>query len=166
MKILACFTLLILSSLGGCSSSTISTEELIATPAPGARVTLLDGEQLPLSSFRGKKAILFFWDTRCSRSNSIMRSFKGRISELSRRNDLSIVTVSIDKNKDLEAVKERLAGLNGRPFVHAFSGNDILDEAYCSFHGSSIPLFVLLDAQGVVRAVGHSESEFDEMLNA
>jgi thiol-disulfide isomerase/thioredoxin len=150
--------------LVGCSGVSSSAREMVGHPAPFTRLTLLDGSQVPLDATMGKTTAIIFWTTWCGHSRGTIEDFEELAKKYSRRKDLAFVAVSLDKEPDLPKVNERIAGLQLSTITHAFSGNDVQDEAFIALHGESVPYLVVLDKRGTVKSVASSISELEDYL--
>ncbi len=158
-------SLLILSSvLSGCSSVSPGARDLVGKPAPDVRFTLIDGTQVPLDIAAGKTAAILFWTTWCGHSRGTIEDFEKLAKRYLGRKDIVFFAVSLDKFEDIEAVKARIQSQGLSDVTHAFSGNDIQDEAFLGFKGDSVPYVAVLDARGVVRSVGTSTSDLESYL--
>jgi thiol-disulfide isomerase/thioredoxin len=145
------FALLILISLSCCSSSA-DHSALIGAPAPDVRVTLLSGDQVPLSKYRGKVTAVMFWATWCNASRSVIEEF----NELAKESAGSeFVAISVDKHADGDKLDDRIRGKRLFTVEHAFSGNENYDEAYLKFQVEEIPQLFVLSETGDVLASGN-----------
>ena len=149
---------------GGCAPQQPVSEDYVGSVAPAVRLTLMEGDAVPLHAYRGKKVVLFFWDTKCPRSKRVMQSLAQLAPTIAARLDVQVITVSIDSASDADAVKERVAAIRAPNILHTYSGNGLLDETYYNFGGEQIPLLVQLNRDGVIQAVSHSGSDLNEFL--
>lgn len=148
----------------GCSGVSTAAKEMVGTPAPYIRFTMLDGTQVPLAFAEGKSAAIIFWTTWCGHSRGTIEDFEKLAKKYKRRKDLVFLAASLDKAEDLAKVEERIKSLGLSTVMHAFSGNDIQDEAFLGFKGESVPHLVVVDSRGVIRSVASSTSELEEYL--
>ena len=151
----------ILSVGPGCSGS--NSAKLIGQPAPATRVQLLDGDPAPLSQFmgNGKPLVLVFWASTCMYSPRTIESLDKLAVKLQPRG-VQFLAVSIDKNKAESEVRDLIKYRDMGHFVHAFSGNDVHDEAYISFQGDELPYVLVIDGAGKIVAAGHRASVVEE----
>lgn len=151
---------LLIILLSGCSS--VPGKQLVGKPAPVAIFTMLDGEGRALSQYAGKPVVLMFWATWCKRSQPILE----RLNKFARtRRDIAFIAVSIDKNEDVEKVRERITYTQLGSLQHSFSGNDIGDQPYIVFDGDMVPYIAIIDANGIVTHVSDSDSVVYEVFN-
>ncbi len=144
---------------------------VIPRPSPYGRFIMLNGEQKTLSDFRGRPLVLMFWATTCGFSRGAIEDFNELASQYGQQpNGPVFLAVSIDKLDALGRLQERI---NSRKLVnteHAFSGNDIYDEAYMSFNVGSIPRIYVIDSQGIIVSegtrVGEAEDKLEELKTA
>ena len=152
-KVLITLPLLLLPVLTGCSAISEKTLQMVNRPAPYTRITMLDGNYIPLSEFRGKTTVLAFWATWCSHSKKVMKELSD-YALAHHRPDVAYVGISIDRNENFETVNNmaKFQGLNG--VQHAFSGNDVHDETFIAFDVSHLPTIIVIGPNGVVKGVG------------
>lgn len=122
--------------------------------APMTRLSLIDGDYVPLSQYSGKTLVLFFWSSTCSKSGQLLLKIRDLAHDLSGRSDIKFITISGDKPENLEKVKERIRDLKLESFAHAFSGNEGSDEAFLAYHCSEMPLVYVIDPAGKILGVG------------
>jgi thiol-disulfide isomerase/thioredoxin len=150
----------------GCSGVSSAAKEMIGQPAPYTRLYMLDGTEIPLEAERGKNLMMMFWATWCGHSKGAIEDFEALAHKYHRRQDVSFIAVSIDKAEDFEALKGRIESQGLKEITHAFSGNDVQDEAYQSFHGEVLPYVIAIDPQGVVKVVDTKVSSLESYLDA
>ena len=143
---------LLFSLLTGCSTISDETLALVNKTAPAARVSFLDGDYVSLRQYRGKTVVLMFWATWCSRSKTLITELSD-YARTHKNPNTEFIAVSIDRFDRLSTLKNMiyLQGLDG--VKHAFSGNDVRDEAYVSFRMIAIPTIVIIGPDGVVKGV-------------
>jgi thiol-disulfide isomerase/thioredoxin len=144
----------------GCSAMKAKGVELIGRQAPEARLMYLDGSEIPLSAQRGKYTAIIFWATWCSHSKTAIVQYEELARRYAKRKDVEFLAVSVDKNEDFGTLKDRIKYQDLRTMTHIFSGNDSQDDAFVNLQGESIPYFVFIDKEGIVRLV---DSEFDPL---
>lgn len=158
--------LVIAVSTQGCSGVSSAAKEMVGTPAPYIRFTMLDGTQIPLAFAEGKTAAIIFWTTWCGHSRGTIEDFEELAKKYKRRKDLVFLAASLDKADELHKVEGRIQSQGLSTVMHAFSGNDVQDEAFLAFKGESVPYIVVVDARGIIRSVASSTSELEEYLEA
>jgi len=149
----------------GCSPLSDRSKELVGSPSPDARLLLIDGPETTLSADHGKFMGVLFWATWCNYSKGAIADFEDLARKYAHRGDVSFVAVSIDKYEDLHILRDRIASQELHSLKHAFSGGDVEDEAYQMLRGDRIPYAVLIDPRGIVRYVGTSTSEMEDILD-
>lgn len=152
------------ATIQGCSGVSQGAKDLVGSPAPYSRFTMLDGTQLPLEFAEGKTAAIIFWTTWCGHSRSVIEDFEQLAKRYKKRKDIVFLAASLDKADQLRALEGRIESQGLTSIMHAFSGNDMLDEAFIAFKGDSVPYVVVVDPRGVVRSVANSTSELEEYL--
>lgn len=125
--------------------------------APYARFIMLDGSVVPLDELRGKRAVVMFWATTCRYSRTVMERLNNYAKINARRKNFEVIAVSVDKAEKFDEVRQRINLDDLRSMRHAFSGNDIYDEAYMAFDVGVLPKIFVIDARGVVIASGSSD---------
>lgn len=116
--------------------------------APNFTLPDLNGRQLNLSEFRGKKAVfLNFWASWCPSCQREMPTME-RLYQQFKVRDLEIVAVSIDKDKaDVAKFTE----------THALTFPVLLDpdlRVAREYRVTAIPTHYFIDRQGVIRSRG------------
>lgn len=150
--------------LTGCWGMPARIQELVGQPAPESRLMALDGSEVPLSAYRGQYVSVLFWATWCKHSRGAIEDFEDLARQFARRKDMAFVAVSVDRNEDFDVLKQRITSQDLHTMTHKFSGNDLFDETYMSMRGESVPYVVLIDRRGVVRHVGNSVGELEDLL--
>jgi thiol-disulfide isomerase/thioredoxin len=134
------------SFLSACSGHQPLKPETRA-PVHYARLVLLDGSTHILSEFLQSDTVVFFWASWCPKS----RREISRLEELLRWARkagirLNAIAVALDKNQDLEKVKEYIHSAGLGSLQHSFSGNEHYDEAFLTFGGDEVPQLYLVEA--------------------
>lgn len=138
-----------LSVLSGCAP--LAGKKLIGQEPPLARMYRLeDGSQVNLSDYKGHYTVVVFWATHCNSSGPIMRRLGPYAAS---HPNVKIISVSLDKNDDVEAVKNRIRSDGLGSMQQMFSGNEEYDEAYSALKGERLPYVVVLDPAGRVIGV-------------
>ena len=152
----------VVAMCSACASS--GGNQFVGKPAPATRFSMLSGEYLPIEAFRGKTTVLIFWAQWCTASSPVMK----RLNELSQRvkNSGSVIflAVSVDKSEDETKVRERITYQQLGGFQHAYSGNEVYDEAYMAFEGRELPYVIIVDPAGKVVRAGNSDGFVVEYL--
>ena len=166
MRIVNIFLVFGLLCVVGCSAVPQAAQELVGKQAPEARLMLFDGEHVALRAKTGTNVAILFWATWCAHSRGAIADFEALAQRFSRRRDLEFYAVSVDKNQDFEALKNRIESQKLHSLTHVFSGNDVQDEAFLGLKGTHIPYAVFIDSRGVVRFVGMGTSGLESFLES
>ena len=131
---------------------------------PGYKLKTLEGKRISLRDYRGSPLLINFWATWCAPCRKEFPIIK-EIEKKFGKDGLIILAVNIDDTRTISGVKS---------FVSAHSLNftiplDPNRKLFNNFHGSSLPLTLLIDASGnVVRTysgfLGVWEEELDQQL--
>jgi thiol-disulfide isomerase/thioredoxin len=123
------------------------------TPAPGWKLTDLNGRSVSFSDFRGKVVILDFWATWCAPCRVEIPQFVALQKQYGAKG-LTVIGVSLDE-QGLDVVKKFVKGLAvNYPIV---IGNEKVAEAYGGI--DAIPTTFVIDRQGriVGRHMGYDD---------
>jgi len=130
----------------------------IGTVAPDFTFPDINGNQVSLSSFKGKYVLIDFWASWCGpcrkESPNVQKQY-----QLYKDNGFEVVSVSIDKNEDAwrKAVKED--NIKGTLLLAKDSKKIMKDYVF-----SGIPYMVLLDQEGKVMALNLRGEALGEKL--
>lgn len=148
--------LLIAVFLSSCAPRSQKGPELVGKMAPWTRFTLMDGSARGLQEFKGQTLSIVFWSTWCHKSYRMLRKINAFADRVSGQKAV-FMAVSIDKAENLEKVRERIHYNRLGNFVHAFSGNDVSDEAYVALDGDNLPYVLVVNPEGYIVAAGNSD---------
>jgi len=140
--------------LSGCALMREQGTEFVGKQAPFARFTLLDGTPVTLTSFRGRKVLIAFWATTCSKSKKTLQKLRDIVASQPKKPNIVVLAASVDRNQNFERVQQKIKELNTSGMQFAFSGNEGDDEAFRAFNGEYIPYFIYIDPRGVVSGMG------------
>lgn len=125
-------------SFSGLSGNALKT----GTDAPDATLHLLDGRDIRLSAERGRPYALAFWATWCMPCRAELPS----LDRLSKRfPNVSFIAVNVE-DAQLKPQVEAFVAATRLTLPVAWNGSD----AASTYHASTIPHLVLLDANGKV----------------
>ena len=117
---------------------------LVNKPAPAFEAVNLKNEKVSSESFKGKVTILEFWATWCP---ACRVSMKAMVMKADTFKDINIVTISDEELKPLRKFfkkqkldKSKLINLSAK-------------EVAGKYYAMSIPYFVLIDKEGIIRHV-------------
>lgn len=127
----------------------------------------MDGTYKTTDNYQGQNLLLFFWATSCRHSYSVLEDAVEWLKENGRGKNIRIVSISVDKSSSEAKVNEvlRTPELKGMGIEHAFSGNDIYDEAYMTYDIGELPTLMLIDPEGKVIASGNSVSVLEDAFD-
>lgn len=121
-------------------------------PAPDFRLKNLKGEEITLSSFKGKYALLDFWGTWCGWCIKGMPDMKKYYSKY--KNKLEIVGICC---RDTEEKWRKGVKDTELPWTNLYNGNS--DKIVIDYAVSGYPTKILLDPQGRIVEIFVGESE-------
>lgn len=131
-----------------------SEEEILATDF---EVTLVSGDTVKLSDFRGKKVLLNFWATWCGPCVQEMPAFQQLTEEYP--DDFVMLAVNCgDTAQDVESFVEE----NGYTFNIAL---DETMEVSSLYPTSSIPLTIIVDEEGYITYASYGAADAQTMYD-
>jgi peroxiredoxin len=128
---------------------------MIGKQAPLVELYSIDGIQFNLDEYQGKPLVVLFWAQWCRRSKSFVQDLRDAAPVLKSRG-ISILAVDIDKQENLTALKMMFRDFKLEAFDHAFSGNDVYDQAFNAFRCGEVPTVFILDSAHRIIAEGNS----------
>lgn len=152
--------------IAGCSGLNSEQRRLVDHQAPVTRYMLMDKSYHSISEHLGKVIVISFWDAYCMHCRMTLPKV-GQIADAF-HNDPRVVFIGINVNdqENEDFVREAYETYSLQSFLQAFSGNGVLDEAFLSFSGESVPLLVLVDQKGIVKWIGGDVDTLKEKLVA
>ena len=127
-------------------------------PAPDSTLVMLDGTQNTLESFKGKSVLLTFWAQWCSHARPVLMQLEELAKQYQNRDDLVFIALSVDKEENLEKLKDAIRFGKYEHIQQEFSGNDFYDETYNKFEITSLPAVYIIDPSGTIVSQGSNES--------
>ena len=130
--------------------------------APDFTLTTLDGNQVSLSDYKGKKVLLNFWATWCSYCRSEMPEFQELTEEHGDR--VEVLAVNIMQRETVEGIRDFVDN-NGYTFKVLLDEDNTVSNAY---RVRGVPANYLINSEGeiVIEKSGPlSEDEIDNWLN-
>ena len=135
--------------VSGCSTKV--NPELVGEPAPHAMFTRIeDGTRTIIEDYRGKTLVVAFWAASCRSATPNMKRLAEYAKRFEGRNDVAFVSVSLDKNEDLDKVRERIKYDGYSSMENMFSGNEGYDEAFVNLKGEKLPYIIVVDKFGKI----------------
>lgn len=143
-------------TLVGCSTS---GAKLRGTSAPSTRFMALNtGETVALDDYRGKTVVLSFWATSCRSSGPNIKRLANYAQSFNGDKRVAFIAISLDKNENLEVLKDRIRFDHFESLEHMFSGNEEYDEAYLALQGERLPYFLVIDKNGKIVDADNDDS--------
>lgn len=150
------YFIVLLFAIIGCAAKPSPYKASVGQKAPYTNLTLMDGNQIPLSSYLGKNVVLMLWATWCHNSRPQLEEYNALAAKYAGRPDMVFLAVSLDKNEKLSEVQDRITYKKLGALQHCFSGNAEYDEANINFGSGELPQFVVIDKTGQVIGEGDS----------
>jgi len=124
--------------------------------APDFTLATLDGKQLSLNQFRGKKVMVNFWVTSCSACDTEMPYIQA-VFDGWPRNDLEILAVNMGERA---AFVQSFVDRRGLTFPVLLDSDEAVSETYQIF---TIPTTFFINADGIIKKIktGHFMSQFE-----
>jgi thiol-disulfide isomerase/thioredoxin len=128
-----------------CTRSGGSSHALVGSTAPGFELASLDGGETSLESLRGKIVLLDFWATWCGPCRLTMPL----LEKLQEEFPTDLVLLAVNLRESAATVRDYARSQGLKSLILLDSNGEV-----GSLYGSrSIPMQVLIDAEGVVRHV-------------
>ncbi len=132
-----------------------SAKELpVPRPAPYTKFVKLNGQQVSLSSFKGKTLVVIFWAKWCKGSVKLIKELDSSVKNTSEK---EYIAVNLDKHEKSQEVIDFIKYQTGNNLTHMFSGNAEYDEAYYSLGGRNLPHILVIDPSGTIIRSGHGK---------
>lgn len=149
----------------GCASVSSKAKTMVGQPVPAARLVLTDGTYTSIDAYRGKDLILQFWACHCNKAKNALLEFAELAKRFQGTKRLEFIAVNIDKLQDEEKTRKFLVQNKLGYLTHAFSGNDVHDEAYVNLDGEALPYFAVIGKDGTLKLVTLDVSEVEDYLH-
>lgn len=151
-----CLSLTLIAMISACSPFSPKSLGMVGKQAPYTRLTLLDGRYIPIAQYKdqGKTLILAFWDTTCPFSRPQISDLNEYAKAASARKDVAFIVVSVDNPERESRVREMAQSDEYNALTHAFSGNEVYDEAFIAFDYEIVPVVVVIGPDGVIKEIG------------
>lgn len=126
--------------------------------APDFSLESLSGEQISLSSFKGKGVILFFWATWCPHCRSALGELNTEYANIKNSN-IEVLAIDIDESKARVENFIKKYSL-GYPVLL-----DVGGEVSSQYNVVGIPSFILISKDGKIVKISHSiPSNYKDLL--
>jgi len=159
------FLILLSQLFVGCAANNAKVaEQLIGKHTPYTRFTMLDGDLKSMEEYMGKPTVVVFWALWCNKSRRALNKINAFAAPYVAHGTANFIAANIDKAEKFQELKERLQFTHLTSFVHAFSGNEVYDEAYQSFGGGSLPFIVVIDKNGTVVSASNDDKPVYQMF--
>ncbi|MFP3510171.1 redoxin domain-containing protein [Peribacillus sp. SIMBA_075] len=117
----------------------------IGAKAPDFTLKTLDGKQVELSDYKGKKVMLNFWATWCPPCKKEMPDMEKYTQQAG--DDVVILAVNIDPENDVQGFVED----NGISFTIPLDSQSAKEAVNDRYKISSIPTTYFIDKEGIIR---------------
>lgn len=117
----------------------------IGAKAPNFSLKTLDGKQVELSDYKGKKVMLNFWATWCPPCKKEMPDMEKYAQQAG--DDVVVLAVNIDPENDVQAFVED----NGITFTIPLDSQSAKNPVNERYRILSIPTTYFIDKEGIIR---------------
>ncbi|SIR98812.1 TlpA disulfide reductase family protein [Peribacillus simplex] len=117
----------------------------IGAKAPNFSLNTLDGKQVELSDYKGKKVMLNFWATWCPPCKKEMPDMEEYAQQAG--DDVVVLAVNIDPENDVQAFVEE----NGITFTIPLDSQSAKNPVNERYKILSIPTTYFIDKEGIIR---------------
>jgi thiol-disulfide isomerase/thioredoxin len=136
----------------------------IGSPMPSLVLTTTDGKSIHSESWKGTLTLLDFWASWCG----ICVAEFPRVKEIHKTfsPSLNVISVNTDEPSRVTAANKILRE-NDLPWPTVLSGEGLADPVWRTFQdGTGIPLYILVDREGVIRYRGSGGDKLEELQTA
>lgn len=136
----------------------------LGAPVPTLVMETTDGLTLRTSDWKGKVVLLDFWASWCT---YCIEGFP-MIKEIQASTpDLQVISVDTDEPAAIPAARKVIAA-HDMPWPKVMSGKGLNDPLWMAFRGleGSMPLYVLIDREGIVRYSGSGGDKLTDLRAA
>ncbi len=123
----------------------MNPDSMVGETAPEVIFTDMDGNSVPLSSFKGKVVFLDLWATWCGPCRMEMPHIETLFKEYGSRDDIVFLAASSEEKSTITKFVEK----------QGFTFNILMvkaEDAHMKFKATSIPAGFVIDKDGVIRA--------------
>ncbi|MFF5398481.1 TlpA disulfide reductase family protein [Peribacillus butanolivorans] len=147
--LLSLFTIAIVQAMDNKPNKNAENDSLgglkIGAAAPDFSLKTLDGKQVNLSDYKGKKVMLNFWATWCPPCKKEMPDMQKYSQQAG--DDVVILAVNIDPENDVQAFVED----NGITFTIPLDSQSAKNPVNERYKILSIPTTYFIDSKGIIR---------------
>ncbi|KON69010.1 TlpA disulfide reductase family protein [Peribacillus butanolivorans] len=147
--LLSLFTIAIVQAMDNKPDKNAENDSLgglkIGAAAPDFSLKTLDGKQVNLSDYKGKKVMLNFWATWCPPCKKEMPDMQKYSQQAG--DDVVILAVNIDPENDVQAFVED----NGITFTIPLDSQSAKNPVNERYKILSIPTTYFIDSKGIIR---------------
>lgn len=165
-----CGTAFLINAIAPNGSNLALAETSLRVPKLGAglpdfSLATTTGQTINLGRLKGKMHLIDFWASWCKPCVEKFSLIKQLGAEYGK--ELAILAVNVDEEVRLTAAREIVKNYE-LPWPHVMSGKGEADPLWKTFGGMegnrlSIPLYVLVDAKGVLRYAGNGGENLTEL---
>ena len=157
--------LMSLVALASCLSAGTPAQDgnasaLIGKPVPKIELTLLGGKKTSLDAFKGKAVVIDFWATWCGPCVAASPTLE-KLSKKYKKSGLVVIGANLDNPNSAEVTAKYV---KKHKYTYTFSvesGGAAKSLGVMEGGMISLPLFIFIDKQGVVRRVETGFTEKD-----
>jgi thiol-disulfide isomerase/thioredoxin len=138
----------------------------IGSPVPTLLLETTDGATLRSQDWKGKVVLLDFWASWCGYCIEGFQKIKQMQVEEGAPN-LQVISIDTDEPSAIAAAR-RVVATHDMPWPKVMSGKGLNDPAWMVFQGldHSLPLYVLIDRESIVRYSGSGGEDLAELRDA
>lgn len=157
--VLLCSLVFFISSQPARAQFFFMENPLVGRPAPDFTLKTFNGEKVNMTKFRdNKSAILFFWATWCPHCREALKDLNKNRADIESKGIKVILVDMEESEQEIRRYMER----NKIDMTVFLDQDSSLADPYGII---GVPTFVLVDSQGIVRAVEHSlPRNYEEIL--
>lgn len=132
-------------------------------PAPLSTLKDTEGNEHTFAEFKGKVIVIDVWATWCSSCIANMPKFIALSNEYKGRNDISFITISIDRSEDKETWLENIERNSMQPLLNLFPDCEMQSQFESDFQISGVPRYIIIGKKGKIVSA-HAPSPGPEMV--
>jgi len=147
-RIIFCILLLgLMANMPTSAQSFMFSHPMLGQPAPDFTLTTVRGNAVNLTAARaGQPAMVFFWATWCPHCRQELRKLYKQLSTIEQKGIRVIIV-------DIQESAQQVQGYLRRQKINADICLDLTGEVVDRYRVLGIPVYFLIDAQGIIRTV-------------